>query len=271
MSDSRRCESSGYAHNLRGRHRLGSGVVLTLQAATAVSILVLAALLASVLNQAFGPVLIENAVEPGTLAVDGRRLEDLAAEELVAILRANLSTGLLRRLESERPLAQRERAALYGLVVERVVQPHVVGTWSLSDWVFAREAISEELERRPGAWLEFRAWLTPRFLASPQSSVPEAAGVRTAVLGSLWVIVITLATAFPIGVGAAVYLEEYARDNPLSRLIQTNIDNLAGVPSIIYGMLGLALFVRRLEHLTSGALFGLGGPRRTGGRCSLPG
>lgn len=264
MSDVRHCEPSGYAHNLRSRHRLGSGVVLILRAATAVSVLVLAALLGTVLNQAFGPVLMQNAVEPGALAVDGRRLEDLAAEDLLAILRANLSTGLLRRLESERPLAQRERAELYGLVVERVVQPHVVETWSLSDGVLARGDISEALERRPGAWLEFRAWLTPRFLISPQSSVPEEAGVRTAVLGSLWVIVITLATAFPIGVGAAVYLEEYAPDNSLSRLIQTNIDNLAGVPSIIYGMLGLAVFVRSLERVTSGALFGLGGPSQNG-------
>jgi phosphate transport system permease protein len=60
-----------------------------------------------------------------------------------------------------------------------------------------------------------------------------------------------------VGVGAAIYLEEYASDNRFNRLIQTNINNLAGVPSIIYGMLGLALFVRVLEPLSSGAIFGL--------------
>ena len=53
--------------------------------------------------------------------------------------------------------------------------------------------------------------------------------------------------AFPLGVGAAVYLEEYAGDNPVNRVIQTNINNLAGVPSIIYGMLGLTILVRALE------------------------
>jgi phosphate transport system permease protein len=61
----------------------------------------------------------------------------------------------------------------------------------------------------------------------------------------------------PVGVGAAIYLEEYAADTWFNRLIQTNISNLAGVPSIIYGMLGLAIFVRMMESLTSGRLFGL--------------
>jgi phosphate transport system permease protein len=67
--------------------------------------------------------------------------------------------------------------------------------------------------------------------------------------------------AVPIGVGAAIYLEEYA--NPeiwYNRWIQTNINNLAAVPSIIYGILGLTIFVRALASITSGAAFGLGGP-----------
>lgn len=70
-----------------------------------------------------------------------------------------------------------------------------------------------------------------QYLASPQSSVPELAGVRTAILGSVWVIVITILVAFPLGVGAAIYLEEYADQRKwYNRLIQTNINNLAGVP-----------------------------------------
>jgi phosphate transport system permease protein len=83
------------------------------------------------------------------------------------------------------------------------------------------------------------------------------AGIRTAILGSLMVIAITILFSFPVGVGAAIYLEEYATDSALNRLIQTNINNLAGVPSIIYGILGLAIFVRVLEPLTSGAVFGV--------------
>jgi phosphate transport system permease protein len=75
--------------------------------------------------------------------------------------------------------------------------------------------------------------------------------------------------SFPVGVGAAVYLEEYAFDNRLNRLIQTNINNLAGVPSIIYGMLGLAIFVRALEAFSSGALFGVGAGTTANGRTII--
>ena len=69
---------------------------------------------------------------------------------------------------------------------------------------------------------------------------------------------ITVLFAFPLGVGSAIYLEEYATDSWIHRLIQTNINNLAGVPSIIYGMLGLAVFVRMLEPLTSGRIIWFG-------------
>jgi phosphate transport system permease protein len=108
-----------------------------------------------------------------------------------------------------------------------------------------------------------------RFLLRPQASVPEKAGVRTAVLGSLWMILIVVAVAFPLGVGAAIYLEEYARENAFTRILQVNIYNLAGVPSIIYGILGLAVFVRLLEGLTSGSSFGVGDPTTANGRTIL--
>ena len=75
--------------------------------------------------------------------------------------------------------------------------------------------------------------------------------------------------AFPLGLGAAIYLEEYATDNWLNRLIRTNINNLAGVPSIVYGILGLAIFVRTLEPLTSGQIFGLVDPSTANGRTVL--
>ena len=71
--------------------------------------------------------------------------------------------------------------------------------------------------------------------------------------------------------GAAIYLEEYASDNWLNRIIQTNINNLAGVPSIIYGILGLAIFVRSLEPLTSGEIFGMVDPTTANGRTVLSG
>jgi phosphate transport system permease protein len=89
------------------------------------------------------------------------------------------------------------------------------------------------------------------------SSKAEFAGVRTAILGSLWLVGIAILFALPIGTGAAIYLQEYAPKNFLTSIIQTNINNLSGVPSIVYGMLGLAVFVRVMEPLTSGSVFGV--------------
>jgi len=100
-------------------------------------------------------------------------------------------------------------------------------------------------------------YLSFGFLTEYPSRFPERAGVRSAILGTLWMMGLTAAFSFPLGVGAAVYLEEYAPDHWTTRLIQTNISNLAGVPSIVYGILGLTVFVRffALERsVLSGAL-----------------
>jgi phosphate transport system permease protein len=86
---------------------------------------------------------------------------------------------------------------------------------------------------------------------------PQAAGILPALVGSIEIGLIVGVLTFPVGVAAAIYLHEYARDNRFNRLLQTNIANLAGVPSIIYGIFGLALFVRALqlgESLLAGAL-----------------
>lgn len=101
------------------------------------------------------------------------------------------------------------------------------------------------------------AWLDWQFLTSFPSRFPEQAGVKSALVGSLYMILITAIVALPIGVATAIYLEEYATENRLTFLIQTNIANLAGVPSIIYGLLGLEVFVRFLaldRSLISGSL-----------------
>jgi phosphate transport system permease protein len=90
------------------------------------------------------------------------------------------------------------------------------------------------------------------FLTSFPSRRPENAGILAALVGSLWLLVLTALFAFPIGVGAAIYLEEYATHGRLQRLIEVNIANLAGVPSIIYGILGLEVFVRIMRPLTGG-------------------
>lgn len=97
--------------------------------------------------------------------------------------------------------------------------------------------------------------LSWRFVTGYPSRRPELAGLWPALIGTLWLLVLTAVIALPLGVGAAVYLEEYARRTWLSRLIEINIANLAGVPSIIYGLLGLGLFVRTL-HMDRSVLAG---------------
>jgi phosphate transport system permease protein len=95
------------------------------------------------------------------------------------------------------------------------------------------------------------------FLTSFASRLPERAGVKAALAGSIWIMALTALIAFPVSVAAAIYLEEYAPRSWLTKTIQTNIANLAGIPSIVYGILGLALFVRALgldRSILSGAL-----------------
>ncbi|SFS71670.1 phosphate ABC transporter permease PstA [Marininema halotolerans] len=88
------------------------------------------------------------------------------------------------------------------------------------------------------------AWVTPTFFNNFASRLPEQAGIKAAFWGTIWVIGLTVPLTFIFGVGTAIYLEEYARKNRFTRFIQLNISNLAGVPSIVFGILGLTLFVR---------------------------
>jgi phosphate transport system permease protein len=100
-------------------------------------------------------------------------------------------------------------------------------------------------------------YLNGGFLTGVPSRIPTRAGILPALVGSIELSVIVGLLTFPIGVGAAIYLVEYARDSFVNRLLRTNISNLAGVPSIIYGVFGLALFVRALQlgyALVAGAL-----------------
>jgi phosphate transport system permease protein len=89
-------------------------------------------------------------------------------------------------------------------------------------------------------------WLDWQFMTSSPSRFAEKAGIFPMLIGSIMVVALVAVFSLPLGVGAAVYLEEYSRDNIFKRIIETNIANLAGVPSIVYGLLGLGLFVTTL-------------------------
>ena len=86
--------------------------------------------------------------------------------------------------------------------------------------------------------------LSWQFLQQFPSRRASTSGLKPALYGSIWTLVLTAVIAFPLGVGTAIWLEEYARESRLKTVIETNIANLAGVPSIVYGILGLAVFVR---------------------------
>jgi phosphate transport system permease protein len=109
--------------------------------------------------------------------------------------------------------------------------------------------------------VEGAGWLSLDFITNFPSRFPHRAGVWAALWGTVWIMGITFLFAVPVGVGAAVYLEEYAPKNRLTRLIELNIANLAGVPSIVYGLLGLAVFISLMSLgrsvLTGGLTMGL--------------
>ena len=96
------------------------------------------------------------------------------------------------------------------------------------------------------------AWLSPTFFTEFPSRIPGRAGIKSALYGTIWLMGLCALISFPLGVAAAIWLEEYAKKGWLQSVIQTNIANLAGVPSIVYGILGLAVFVRWMVPLTGG-------------------
>jgi phosphate transport system permease protein len=242
---------------LERRHQRGAIWRVIFMASTTVGIVVLLVLLLTIIDDAFGYVAIENEIDPETLAQDGVPLEELPREALIATLQENVSAGLFRRFEHDKPFDERSREDILALIRDDVIEPQVVAQWTLVESLFKRDMISQELaEEYPNSEVRFERWIDLNFVSTPQSADAMKAGVRTAIFGSLWTIAIAFAFSFPVGVGAAIYLEEYAADNPVNRVIQTNINNLAGVPSIIYGMLGLAIFVRALQPISSGAAFG---------------
>lgn len=186
---------------------------------------------------------LEDVLESGLYPeeLSGLPFKDLELEQIVSILKNGLSRDGLQRA-----------------VIDEVVQPVVTESWTLNEALLNRSEIDKIIdEKHPNAEVSWKVWVSLDFLTNPMHSRPELSGLRTAVFGSLWMMLVTIAFAFPVGIGAAIYLEEYAADNWLNRIIQLNITNLAGVPSIIYGILGLAVFVRFLDEITSGKIFGL--------------
>ncbi len=188
----------------------------------------------------------EFALEPLSVAIRGATLPDeswgeeaitaRSGEEMAQILIANINEGQAR-----------------ALLDSNILNPVIQQSWSLDQSLLNRDEIESEVEdSMPDALLQWRSWVNGAFVGDTLSDTPAETGIRPALFGSIYLMLTTIAIAFPLGVGAAIYLQEYATDNWYNRLIETNIRNLAGVPSIIYGMLGLAIFVRALGDFTEG-------------------
>ncbi len=251
-----------------------------LVASTIIGMIVLATLMVRIADDAFGLVVFEGSVQPEELT-GGREFTELSNEELLTILEDELPASQIRIMqdENDKPIEEFTQQELITGVEERVVDLRIVESYSLVNSLFNGGSIRAEVaEDYPNGELQWYAWLNADFLDTTMSQNPVETGVGRAIMGTLWIISLTMLFAFPLGVGAAIYLEEYATATKspflrrISSIIQTNINNLAGVPSIIYGMLGLAIFVRAMEPLTSGINFGVvEDPTTANGRTIISG
>jgi phosphate transport system permease protein len=141
---------------------------------------------------------------------------------------------------------------------------------TFNEWVIADSEVDQYLKGRPNRlknsdkkYLDklkeegkLKLFFNWNFFTNGDSNLPEIAGIKAAVFGTIYVMIITILVSVPLGIATAIYLEEYAKDNWLTRMIEVNINNLAAIPSIIYGLLGLAVFINFLHVPRSSALAG---------------
>ena len=150
---------------------------------------------------------------------------------------------------------ERRRVDTQGLLFKTVLQACLLITLALLSVLLITVALDSTDQIGTRLWDFLKGTLRSR-------SEDERLGIHQGIYGSMWIAIIVAVLAFPIGIGAAVYLEEYAPRNRFTSFIEVNIRNLAGVPSVVYGLLGLAL-------LLNGQIFGL--DRFTGGSSALSG
>ena len=150
---------------------------------------------------------------------------------------------------------ERRRVDTRGLLFKTVLQASLLITLALLAVLLITVALDSTDQIGTRLWDFLQGTLRSR-------SEDERLGIHQGIYGSMWIAIIVAVLAFPIGIGAAVYLEEYAPRNRFTSFIEVNIRNLAGVPSVVYGLLGLAL-------LLNGQIFGL--DRLTGGSSTLSG
>lgn len=219
--------------------------------------------------------------DPDTLEIsDASDAKQIASADYQAIIKTSL------RHQFSDANGRKEKRSLYALVsngagfelrTKLENDPSLlnksIGVWFLADddvdtYIKSRnadgsEAFTGRLKEKQIAWVEslianeqIEKRFNSHFFTSGDSREPEQAGILGAMMGSLFTLLVTIALAFPIGIAAAVYLEEYAPNNGFTDFIEVNINNLAAVPSIIFGLLGLAIFIGYFEMHRSLPLVG---------------
>ena len=167
-------------------------------------------------------------------------------------VRSFISRGFLRQI----PNQVKARPDLMGRTVTRWVPAEI----AVDQYLKGQHAKLEPSERKTLDRMAEAGKLDLAFnwsfFTNGDSTMPEIAGIRSAVTGSLFTLFVTMLVSFPIGVMTAVYLEEFASDNRFTRAIEVNINNLAAVPSILFGLLGLAVFINFVGVPRSSAMAG---------------
>jgi len=179
------------------------------------------------------------------------RAERIGRFAVAEDLRQIVSRGAVRSI----PLEIRNHPERAGITR----QAWVPVTSRIDQYFKGNEELAPELARQVEALKAegvIRNTFNWAFFTSGDSKLPELAGIFSAAVGSILVLAVTLVFAFPIGVMSAIYLEEFAPDNRLTQIIEVNINNLAAVPSIIFGLLGLAVFINTFGVPRSSALVG---------------
>ena len=179
-------------NNLR-RHLVGGIWKRMFVFSTVITLFALLTLLYKVTSESFGLVAVELTVNPESLAQDGVKINQMSKSQMISVINDQISKGRYRKLDYDKPFDQRTRSEIFQVLVDEVVQPSIVRTWPLLQSLLNRDEIySEYMDLNPNTKLVMRSWLNSNFIVSPQSSDPEKAGVRTAILGSLWVVLIAV-------------------------------------------------------------------------------
>lgn len=219
------------------------------------------------------------------LNADYLQLNKASSEE--EILRANFEGLIKKHFKAEvSPQGRKERKQLYKMIsvgasyqLQRIVlaDPSVIGStvhldmlvdddvdqWFKHDRNNADSVDNQRLNEKQLSWLEgwaktgqLHTQFNTLFFTNGDSREPELAGIHGAMKGTLLTLVVTLLLSFPIGVAAAIYLEEFAPKNRMTEIVEININNLAAVPSITFGLLGLAIFINVFGVARSTPLIG---------------